>query len=417
MGFASSWLSARSIFPEFIKEAPLAATGIITVVPSCNELSITDLLDSLKECRAPVCIAEVIVVVNAPGDASEEIIKNNRDTINKIRSWKNNNKTFFRLFILDIANPVIRGWGVGLARKTGMDEALRRFDYLDMADGVIACLDADCTVDPGYFVEIEKELLNIKSRRGCSIRFEHPTSGTEYPSEIYNSIIQYEIHLRYYYQALKFSGFPEVFHTVGSSMAVKAVGYMKAGGMNRRQAGEDFYFIQKLIPAGGYFSLNSTKVFPSPRISERVPFGTGNAIGRMIKDDARYFMTYDPRAFSDLKSFFILCLSVFHRNENSVKAVFDRFPESVKLFLEVDEWKQKITEISENTASAPSFRKRFFEWFNMFRIVRFLNTSHQKLYRKIPAGEAAEILMKMAGIRYAGENDADLLQFLRKLEI
>jgi len=42
--------------------------------------------------------------------------------------------------------------------------------------------------------------------------------------------------------------------------------------MNRKQAGEDFYFIQKLMPLGGYFALNSTAIYPSPRESSRVPF-------------------------------------------------------------------------------------------------------------------------------------------------
>ncbi len=35
---------------------------------------------------------------------------------------------------------------------------------------------------------------------------------------------------------------------VGSALAVKALQYVKAGGMNRKQAGEDFYFVQKLVP-------------------------------------------------------------------------------------------------------------------------------------------------------------------------
>jgi hypothetical protein len=199
-------------------------------------------------------------------------------------------------------------------------------------------------------------------------------------------------------------------------MAVKAASYMKAGGMNRRQAGEDFYFIQKLIPAGGYFNLGSAVVYPSPRTSDRVPFGTGNAVGQMIKNNARHFMTYDPMAFSDLKEFFVLCPGDFLENESNSKTLFDRFPGSVKSFLPFDEWERKMIEISENTATEAAFRKRFFEWFNMFRIVRFLNFSHQRLYRKIPAGEAAEILLENAGFKYDVQNDTDLLQFLRQLE-
>jgi hypothetical protein len=48
--------------------------------------------------------------------------------------------------------------------------------------------------------------------------------------------------------------FSYAYHTVGSAMAVKAYQYVKVGGMNRRQAGEDFYFIQKLVHSGNFIN-------------------------------------------------------------------------------------------------------------------------------------------------------------------
>ena len=87
-------------------------------------------------------------------------------------------------------------------------------------------------------------------------------------------------------------------------LAVKALPYIKAGGMNRRQAGEDFYFIQKLVPAGGYFSLNSTTVYPSPRPSFRVPFGTGASISKLNESGEPVLLTYNISAFNELKLFF-----------------------------------------------------------------------------------------------------------------
>ncbi len=134
--------------------------------------------------------------------------------------------------------------------------------------------------------------------------FEHPLSGNEFPEEVYRFITLYELHLRYYFRGLAFSGFPYVFHTVGSAMGVKAFQYVKAGGMNRRQAGEDFYFIQKLVPSGGYFNLNSTTVYPSPRPSFRVPFGTGASIARQTELEDPDFLTYNLQAFREMKVFF-----------------------------------------------------------------------------------------------------------------
>ena len=35
-------------------------------------------------------------------------------------------------------------------------------------------------------------------------------------------------------------------------MAVRADAYLRQGGMNRRKAGEDFYFLNKFMVLGGY---------------------------------------------------------------------------------------------------------------------------------------------------------------------
>jgi hypothetical protein len=81
MGFASAYIENRALFPELIKEAPPENTGIIVVIPSYNEPDITDLLDSLVSCQEPECKVEVIIIVNAPAEADEDSLKNNRESI------------------------------------------------------------------------------------------------------------------------------------------------------------------------------------------------------------------------------------------------------------------------------------------------------------------------------------------------
>ncbi len=72
MGFASAYLKERAFFPQKIIEAIDRDTGIIVVVPAYNEPGITGLLDSLAKCREPECKVEVIIVINAPDDATNE---------------------------------------------------------------------------------------------------------------------------------------------------------------------------------------------------------------------------------------------------------------------------------------------------------------------------------------------------------
>ena len=224
MGFASTYLEKSAIFSEFIKEAPDKQTGIIVIVPAYNEPDISKLLCSLASCDEPQCGVEVIIVVNAPAIAANDSLENNKITLKNIETWKQENcSCFFRLYAFDPGGQSFSDWGVGLARKTGMDEAVRRFDNINNSGGVILNLDADCLVEKNYFVSVYNELFKNKHHSACSIYFEHPLSGNDFPDYVYKNITLYELHLRYYFQGLAYSGFPFVFHTVGSAFAVKSL--------------------------------------------------------------------------------------------------------------------------------------------------------------------------------------------------
>jgi hypothetical protein len=417
MGFASAYLETRAIFPELIKEAPDKQTGIIVVVPACNESGLNSLLNSLASCSEPDCKVEVLVFVNAPPKADIETLHNNRNTIAGLHRWRIENiSCYFRLFAVEADTSSVSGWGVGLARKTGMDEAVRRFDKIGRSDGVIVSLDADCQVESNYFTALCDELLKRKDRSACSVYFEHPLSGKEYPEHNYRSVTLYELHLRYYLQGISYSGFPYVFHTVGSALAVKALPYIKVGGMNRRQAGEDFYFIQKLVPGGGYCSLNSTTVYPSPRASGRVPFGTGATVMKMVMNNQKSLLSYNFLAFKDLKAFFNMIEQVFNCKYYNESYQYYKLPASVQSFISETEWRERIKEIKGNTSGLQSFQKRFFNWFNMFKIVKYLNHVHLHYYRKYSVEEAACDLLESTGIKFTSKNPAELLLVYRKLE-
>jgi glycosyltransferase involved in cell wall biosynthesis len=417
MGFASTYIEERALFPRWIVEAPHKDTGIIVVVPAYNEPEIDRLLDSLAGCTEPECKVEVLIVINAPDDATTESIIKNKACLENIESWKiTHSRCFFRLFALEVEEKPVSGWGVGLARKTGMDEAVYRFNLIDNPSGVILNVDADCTVSSNYFVEVNKELFQKNERTACSIYFEHPLAGESYPAIIYRYITLYELHLRYYYQGLAYSGFPYVFHTVGSAIAVKALAYVKAGGMNRRQAGEDFYFIQKLVPSGGYFNLNTTTVCPSPRSSSRVPFGTGASIGKLSGENSTTLLTYNLSAFTELKTFFALTDVMFECPSEQLHNIFESLPPALRLFLNKEDWTEKVTEIRNNTSGLQSFQKRFFGWFNMFKIVKYLNFVHQENYEKKPVDICAEELLKAIGVDEELNDPAELLQYYRSLE-
>jgi hypothetical protein len=417
MGFALTYLEERALFPQKITESPDGNTGIIIVIPAFNEPGIATVLDSLSGCDVPECKVEVIIVVNAPGDSAPEVLDNNKQCILNIDSWRKQKlNCFFRLFIFDVDHPAPSGWGVGMARKTGMDEAVRRFDSIDKPGGVILNLDADCTVKKNYLTTVYDELFMKKGAEACSIYFEHPLSGTEFPDETYRYITLYELHLRYYFQGLAYTGFPWVFHTVGSAIAVKALAYIKAGGMNRKQAGEDFYFVQKLVPAGGYFSLNSTAVYPSPRSSTRVPFGTGASIGKLTAGGLSTLVTYNVLAFSELKAFFELTDLLYNCGSDEIPGYFSMLPWGIQQFIGKDEWISKMGEIKGNTSNIISFKKRFFGWFNMFRVVKYMNFISNGIFPKEPVDISASKLLMLMGFEKFPVESHELLLYFRSLE-
>jgi hypothetical protein len=278
-----------------------------------------------------------------------------------------------------------------------MDEAVYRFGLSANADGVIVSFDADSTCDDNYLVEIERTFSGNRHITGASVYYEHPVEGTEYEPRIYEGITLYELHLRYVNRALRYSGFPYACHTVGSAFAVRAGAYMKQGGMNRRKAGEDFHFLHKIMPLGNYAEINTTRVIPSPRPSDRVLFGTGASIRQWMSGGDKALHTYPLSAFRDLKALFDVIPDFYAEKPDAVAKKCLNLPETVRTSLYQNDCLKALAQMNENSASFPAFRKRFFSWFDGLQTVKFLNEACRSRYARVPANEAAAALLKETG--------------------
>jgi len=389
--------------------------GITVVIPAYLEKDyISACLDSLVRTKEVSTGIEVIVMVNAPEDAAPEILSEQEETFLKIKEeFPVERHSRIRIIPVKEFDIAKKHFGAGHARKTGMDQAVLRYFTADNPNGVIVSLDADCVVAPDYFEEIEK-YFSVDRNKGCSIYFEHPLKG-EMDARVYDAVTQYELHLRYYKTALGRTGFPYAFHTVGSAFAVRASAYVKAGGMPRKQAGEDFYLIQKVVQTGGYGELNTTCVYPSARPSTRVPFGTGPAVKKLIGDDAAY-KTFNLQAFSDLKKLFDRSSSLFGISKNEFDAFLKKMPESISDFLTRDDFYDSLEHLNNNCSSQKVFNKRFFEMFNAFKVVKYLNFVHERYYQKIPVTDAALFLLNETVVKPPKPDAKTLLKTYRELE-
>jgi hypothetical protein len=373
-------------------QAPVpAGLSLAVVIPCFNEPDLIGALDALRRCNSPP-IFEVLVVINSPAAATEAIITRNRKTAEETRAWVA--ASGFPVHVIEAFDLPPRHAGVGLARKIGMDEALRRFDDAGTLDsGIILCFDADCSCAANYLAAVAGHFGAHPESPACSIYFEHPLDG--------DAITEYELHLRYYVQALRYAGFPHAYHTIGSSMGVRARAYMEQGGMNRRQAGEDFYFLHKLIPLGGFTELNSTTVFPSARASERVPFGTGRAVSEWRGE----IKTYPLQAFEDLRAFLAV-----------VPDVQNAMPESVRTFLSAQNFCEALEEIRGHTSSAEAFVKRFYRWFDGFRVMKFVHYARDHFYGEEDICVAAQELLRRSGQSTVSANARELLGAYRRIQ-
>lgn len=387
-------------------------TALIVVIPCFNELNLKASLNSLSQCVIPAGVnIEVITVINHSEISEKKIKELNLRTFEAAENFalKHNTDTIQFLTIQAFDLPKKHA-GVGLARKIGMDEALHRFQSINK-DGIIVCFDADSNCEKNYFEAILNNFANPKTN-GASIHYEHPIDGEEFDKNIYNAIIDYELHLRYYKNAIKYTEAPYGYHTIGSSMATRSSAYAKQGGMNKRKAGEDFYFLSKIIQLGNFIEISDTKVIPSPRISDRVPFGTGKAIGDIIEENNLIYKTYSFKAFKAIKEF-------FNQIENSYSFNnFDKLPYSIQQFISKDNYTLKINEIKNNTKSLESYSQRFFFVFDAFWILKFVHFYRDNIEENSLLNTEANLLLAQLNIDHKNiKSNKELLKVYRKIDL
>ncbi len=416
MGFADFYFEKYQAEQGFITDNPDTNLEIIITIPCFKEENILKALDGLYLCEPTKNAVEILVFVNFPEGREDLYQEKHYRLFDSIQDWTLRHTLNNLKFFVFVSKLPAKTAGVGHARKVAMDEALRRFNQINNPDGIIVGFDSDCTCDANYLVEIENHFLKNPKTTGCSIYFEHPVSGNEHPQIIYDAIIQYELYLRYYIEAARWAGFPFAFHTLGSSFAVRAGIYSRQGGMNKRKAGEDFYFLHKIIPLGNYFEINNTRVIPSPRESDRVPFGTGASIEKIIRSNSPVYFTYNPEAFECLKDFFNESVNFFKQPIDVINNFIGNNQPAIIEFLERNNFEKNIVEINSNCSNISAFLKRFYSWFNGLMVLQFLNQSHNNPFKRIPVSEAASIILQRRGIETANSGPLDLLDTYRKLQ-
>lgn len=387
--------------------------ALIVIIPVLDDWEIFRTLESLCACDKSEGKAGVMIVVNHSECSDKELKERNRLLVIALQEWiASRDLPGIWFEAVEAFDLPAKFAGVGLARKIAMDRAAFYFYDRGCPQRPIVSLDADTWVDEGYFTEIIRCFAG-RNVAGMSISYAHRLESDECPADVRAAIVRYELYLRYYQQALHYVGHPYAYSCIGSAFAVRAADYVAQGGMNRRQAGEDFYFIQKLISTGRFSHLGTTCVYPSPRISARTPFGTGQAVSEIIENGGEY-LTYHFDAFLALKTFFEGIGRLYRKEDAEAIGYFQKQSDGIQAFLEDCNMVSVIAEINSNCASEKQFVKRFFDHFNAFRVLKYLNSVHPLFYRKIDVSRAVHMLLKASGIS-AGSDPEEQLRFMRRL--
>ncbi|MCL4549638.1 MAG: glycosyltransferase [Bacteroidetes bacterium] len=283
--------------------------------------------------------------------------------------------------------------GVGLARKIGMDLALTILDYNSNRKKILICLDADCTVENNYLTSIV-EAINSKNISAAYVQYEH-----KLPDEPQHklAIICYEIFLRYYLLGLVHAGSPFAFPTIGSTMICDSESYIKVGGMNKKRAAEDFYFMEKLAKIARVEKIGSTRVHPSNRPSWRVPFGTGQRVNRFLKEAHDEYVLYDPKSFVVLKKF----IEIFYSEEILEVGEYLRQAKNIDIslheFLIQNSFDESWNKILRNSKSAGQIQKQKLMWFDGFRTLKLIHFLRDNGYPLVNMFDALDKLFALIG--------------------
>jgi hypothetical protein len=347
-------------------------TELIVVIPCYNEPEVLQTLQSLFDCDRGDFGVEIILLINSYLISPDSVKQLNQMSYRIAQEFasKNNTPTFYLTPLLVETLPGHQT-GAGLPRKLGMEEAVGRFNKTGNKEGIIVNLDADTTVEKNYLTEIY-DCFKKNKLHSATIEFHHPVEHLDETDEIRKAAVVYEEYLRYYRAALEYIGYPYAYYTIGSAFAVTAETYKRVGGMGRQQAGEDFYFLQKVFPLGKTQFINTTCVYPAARISDRVPFGTGPAIAKMLNEKNYVQKTYPEEAFKELKLLFDQIDSFYQSSSQFVEEAIAGFPTHLTAFLKENDFIKKIEELNQHTASLENFRKRFFNYFTAFKILKYL---------------------------------------------
>lgn len=257
--------------------------------------------------------------------------------------------------------PVPEKQGVGLARKIGADLALYLISNGLVSQPWIYNSDADTHLPGDYF-----SVLDDSPAAVAIFPFQH-IGGTP---ELERATRLYELRLRQYVDGLRAAGSPYAYHTLGSTLAISALAYAQVRGFPKRNGGEDFYLLNKVAKTGVVLSLPKPLIHITARQSDRVPFGTGPAVERLLSTEplGQAEIFYHPDVFKHLAQWLNVIPNTWSRPIGTLG--LPTLTLNALQSLGID---KAIAGTLRNSRSQQTYVKHIHTWFDGFRTLRFIH--------------------------------------------
>lgn len=303
--------------------------------------------DYAGEIHTYVCVNQPDWWHNDPDHA--ELCRRNAETLKFLEGEQS-------VTAIDRSTPG-NGWqskkksGVGMARQTILDQILHNAQDND----IFVSMDADCHFSEHYISAIVEKLKSAPKLSAINPPYYHCLTGD---ARTDRNILRYEIYMRTFMLNMLRIKSPFAFTAFGSAIACRTSTCRTLGNFGAQQAGEDFYFLQKIAKHGNILLYNEETVYPSARISHRVPFGTGQTVG----ETASSHPIFHP--------------SFFDKVSDTYKIIDDLYQHDIHNelldFIQADANESVWGQSRQNAATAEQFRKMFHQKCDGLRIFQFL---------------------------------------------
>lgn len=375
---------------------------LVVCIPACKEDELEKVLITL--CQAADAQQKkllIIVNINQPQNSSLEILQANKKSWSELTAklkslvLYESCKMAFGYFhaasvlLIDCFSQSDRQLppkqGVGLARKICCDIACYLRDKGILQTEWIFTTDADVLVPKDYF-DINHEDTET-SAYVC--KFAH---FIDFADEIYlkQAISQYECYLNYYSNGLKWAGSPYYHSPIGSTLVLSLKHYALARGFPKKSAAEDFYLLNKLTKIGSIKQKQGQPLQISGRISNRVPFGTGQSVEKIANDlkNNQPYLTYHPNNFHSLKEFLDEITKIL-KNKDYLSLTDD----STKLVnnLKTLGFTSQHLKTIRNQPTYNQAIRAFHCWFDAFKTLKFIHFLRDYEYPNIPLSTALSL--------------------------